>query len=115
MVRRPYANNGKWSITTRGFWAFPFAAWKLDDGTSTKNIVLFMFKRAVCKTTGRGQEECYSSKTCECFTTSRPYTSKEYPSAVGTGDFNQAKSMLFAGKARGCTTALLTKISSIVL
>ena len=41
---------GGWIVTTRGFWAFPFESFTLVDGTSTKNIGIFVFKRAVCST-----------------------------------------------------------------
>ena len=41
---RAFANPGQWKGAYRGFYAYPFTSYTLEDGTSTKNIVLFVFK-----------------------------------------------------------------------
>ena len=49
MAGPSFANVGQWIGTYRGFFAFPFTNFILNDGTtSTKNIVLFIYKAAAC-------------------------------------------------------------------
>ena len=111
---RNWETRGNWSVTTRGFFAFPFDTFTLDDGTSTKDILLFVFKRAVCKTDlTRNENVCYNIKVASCFQTSSHYTNKTYPSQTGTSEFNAAIAQGIASWTR-CGSTLLSKISSYI-
>ena len=57
-----FANEGKWIVTERYFSAFAFDVWYLDDGTtSTRDLLAFVTKRAVCKANNDGKQDCYTS------------------------------------------------------
>jgi len=43
-----FTNTGKWSGSYRGFFAYPFPEFTLIDGTTLKNIVLFIYKVPTC-------------------------------------------------------------------
>jgi len=98
-----------WSVSTRGYWAWPFAVFSLsdEDKTSTTNIGIFVFKRSVCKANKlTGSSNCYSMKNAQCYTSNVDFADTEYPSQVGTSQLEA----FYASTKTLCTPALNAKV-----
>merc|ERR1712086_949690 len=99
-----FRNAGDLMVSTRGFFAFPFPQrwWKLENGQSTRNIVLFIFKRSVCK-----GSKCFATKGAKCFETRRPFTSRKYPCLMSSSELKNAAGQINSGRSKKCSKATL--------
>jgi len=97
-----FRNAGDWMVSVRGFFAFPFGTWKLGNEQSTRNIVLFIFKRSVCK-----GSKCFNTKDAKCFETRKNFTRKRYPSAVSSSELRTAQRQIKRGRSKKCSKATL--------
>jgi len=98
-----------WTTSTRVYYAWPFTTWALADGTSTKNVGLFVYKRSLCKmNSSTGAYDCYSTQSSHCFTTTEDFAVASYPSTVGSSQLTTFANDL--SKER-CTPELEAKIS----
>ena len=93
----------------RSFLAWPFSTWQLDDGTSTKDIIIHVYKRAVCRPkigSQAGGQECYSTKFVRCLKLTSHVMTAQYPSYVGSAELEQARSRIDAF----CSDSLQQKV-----
>jgi len=98
-----------WSVSTRGYWAWPFTVFSLsdEDRTSTRNIGVFVFKRSVTKSDKlTGGSDGYNVKNVQCYTSDVDFADTDYPSQVGTSQLNA----FLASTKTLCTDALHAKV-----
>ena len=100
-----------WSVSTRGYWAWPFTVFSLsdEDRTSTRNIGVFVFKRSVQKSDKlTGGLDGYNVKNVQCYTSDVDFADTDYPSQVGTSQLNA----FLASTKTLCTDALHAKVAN---
>lgn len=105
---------GGWKVSERAYFAWAFAHFAVEDGTSTRNVGHYITKRSLCKQDASGAFDCYSIMSAQCFTTNTDFATTSYASQVGTTQLTSLKSQVQTGSATRCTLVLEAKVKTAV-
>ena len=103
-----FSYNGGWSLSERQYWAWPFDNFALTGVESTRNIGVFIKKRALCKRDPiTGTNRCYNMKFAKCYKTKTDFATAEWPSQVSSTHVHR---LLQDATKTECVASLLKKV-----